>query len=132
MEEKRKRGRPPKHGDYPMSGAERTRQWRENKRARETGERKKRAMQQQEAGWAEVRNARARRKFIEKTLANRDGFVKEFLTVAVDYRHILKLARLAVQEGKFAPETLNIVQTRHDEIRLLMADLERELQALTA
>ena len=128
MKDKKKRGRPPKDGE-PMTGAERTREWRERKREEERQKlsfAKRFELQLQEKKWLE-REKEKRRKEIEKTVSRHPKVVKEYLAMAVEYRTILKLSIEAAERGLFSPESLSIIKIRKEEIDLLQ---DRFIQVL--
>ena len=122
MEAKKGRGRPPKYGEA-MTGAERTRKWRERKaREQRRTDHPVNYWQVQEIKWLSY-TQKARLKAIEKTLARHPQIVKEYLTAAIEHRTRLKLAVAAAQRGAFSPESVAFVRKQHAEIEQLMTDL---------
>jgi len=80
---------------------------------------------------AELREARAEKRHEErkgradtKTVKEHPKVVKEYFDAVHQYRDGLKLAIMSAQRGMFAPEAMQMVRTRHDELRSLMAELE--------
>ena len=79
----------------------------------------------------ELREARAEKRHEErkgradtKTVKEHPKVVKEYFDAVHQYRDGLKLAIMSAQRGMFAPEAMQMVRTRHDELRSLMAELE--------
>jgi len=124
MEEKRKRGRPPKFGEA-MTGAERTQLYRERKRIREH----KFDFQNQEVKWAKQKREK-RKAELKKTIRMNDSVVKEYLTEAKLYRFSLKMALTAIKDDKFSPESYNIINKFHKEILFLQDELNKQLKVL--
>ena len=123
MIEKKRRGRPPVEG-VAMTGAERTRRWREKKKNAEY--QKLSRWQKQELRWLEAgKSVRDEmRKAIAKTLKRHPKVVREYLTELTALRASAKLAIEMAGRGAFAPESLNFIVKKHDELRALLVELE--------
>jgi hypothetical protein len=50
--------------------------------------------------------------------------VAEYYEAVKQYREALRLAMQAAKRGKFAPEGINLLTKKHDEIREMMEELE--------
>jgi len=129
MEEKKPMGRPPKYSDA-MTGAERTAEWRMRKKVAE----RRKAVTNKDTEWFKTERKRrqtdsARRsdseykKLLGKAISKHPKIVKDYFVSLSEHEAFLKLAIAAADKGMFAPESRNIIEKKHNNIKLLMDDL---------
>ena len=126
-----KTGRPPKHGEA-MTGAERTREWRERKQANESRQERRRRFQRQQLRWLRQSNKRDRLAEIEGTLKQHPKVMREYLTALFEHRTMLRLAIQAAKRDLFSPESVHKITKEHALTAELLADLDEVLRRKAA
>jgi hypothetical protein len=73
---------------------------------------------------AKERASQKEKKQADRVENQRPRAVAEYYEAVKQYREALRLAMQAAKRGKFAPEGINLLTKKHDEIREMMNELE--------
>ena len=65
-----------------------------------------------------------------KKIKNTPTYTKTYLTDHKIYMSKVKMAVAYARKGLFSPESIHIVKTRHDELRMLLLELEQAIETV--